>query len=56
MVVGATEIAVHSGAADVAPIVARLPPGTTVLVRSGGVEGWVLVQLPDGRAGYARNW
>ena len=56
MVVGATEIAVHSGAADVAPIVARLPPGTTVSVRAGGIEGWVLVQLPDGRAGYARNW
>jgi hypothetical protein len=56
MVVGATEIAVHSGAADVAPIVARPPPGTTVSVRAGGVEGWVLVRLPDGRAGYARSW
>jgi hypothetical protein len=56
MVVGTTEIEVHSGTADAAPIIARLPPGTTMSVRDGGVEGWVLVRLPDGRAGYARNW
>lgn len=55
-VVGASGVEVHSGAAEVAPIVAKLPPGTAVSVRPGGVAGWVAVKLADGRAGYARIW
>ena len=56
MIAGAAGLEVRSGAAAVAPIVARLPPGTAVSVRPAGVEGWVSVRLPDGRAGYARAW
>jgi hypothetical protein len=56
MVAGTAGIEVHSGAAEVAPIIARLPPGTAVSVRPAGVEGWVSVRRPDGRAGYARAW